>query len=161
MTLVAPSYQNVLPVNSSLNLSKKNSKLLFWAITSSLHIDLAKTWQLWRYFSIEHLTTLTLIGSTRLAHILRSLSCRRLLSTLVRPTEICLWEITFFKNFPHFHTVTNSFPSGTSELSELSSRSMMIDPSFLSNPWRSQILYSNHVVFQFLVTSYPKSLVVT
>ena len=37
----------------------------------------------------------------------------------------------YSKNFPHFHSVIISFPNGTSDLSELSGHSTMIDPLFL------------------------------
>ena len=77
------------------------------------------------------LLSLTLLGPTMLAHILQSLSYKRFLSTLVRLTKICLWKITYSKNFSHFHPVINSFPSGTSDLSELSGHSTVIDLSFL------------------------------
>ena len=45
---------------------------------------------------------LTLVGPTKLAHILQSLFYWRLLSTSIRFTEICFWEITCSKNFSSF-----------------------------------------------------------
>ena len=54
VTLVVPSYLNIPMVHSSPSPSKMNSKLSFQTVTMSFHVDLATTWQWWRYFSIEH-----------------------------------------------------------------------------------------------------------
>ena len=131
VTLAVLSYQNVSLVNFSSNLSQKGiSKLSFLTITTPSFMSIwPRQW--WRYSSTEHSNIFNTCITHKACSTLRSLSYRSLLSTSVRSTKICFWKITYSKNFPHFHSVIISFPSGTSNLSKLSGRSTVIDLSFL------------------------------
>ena len=113
VTLVVPSYRNVSLVNSSPNLSKKNFKI----IVSNHHI-LSSCWfdhdmTVLEIHSQQNTTTiLTLVEPTKLAHVLRSLFYRRLLSTQVRPLKStykrsCIPRIffTFTQSSIHFPVV--------------------------------------------------------
>ena len=105
------------------------------------------------------LSSLTLVGPTRLAHILRSLFYRRLLSTLVKPTKTCFWEVICFRNFPHsssFHFL----------MVPVISQSLVVIPWWLilcswSSSKRTQVLNSNPDSIPIMVASHLKSLVIT
>ena len=81
------------------------------------------------------------------SYISRSLSYRRRLSILVRPTGTCFLEVIYPKNFLTYIQVIIPIPSGTNNLSALSGHSMVIDLSFLIQFLEIPNLYSKQVVF--------------